>query len=583
MKKRFILPLAAFALLVSFGLAACNNGGEGGGEEAQSSQPAAGEKITITAAENKTKLILGEKVQLTASVSGVTWESKKPEVATVDANGLVTSVGVGSTTISATKEGYKGGTITINVDLEKINVTAADNKTTLVMEQTVQLTADKEGVTWESSDAQVATVSTSGLVTAVRPGTATISAKKSGFNDGKIQITVTRPDALAKLHFEDADHFAADGWWGTADEGYTPVYARSDGNASDLQCIAHLDAGDKETLTFTSSAAIQAELVVMMASSSEIADMSAVMSAKFNNAALTVAAKAFTTGSNSTFEEFSLGDVSLVAGDNVLELSFLASAPYIDDLAIYSKQAATIAVKAAPAKEQIAVKFEEGATNITAYIGEETQIELTKPASLEGVSFVSDKETVATVSNDGKITGVDLGTANVTISKAGMLSARVEVVVEKATIKGEIRVEAENPVNELPSGFHKYTDKTQGITAGHSGSAYITGYDVHEACQLEYTFESTKDQLMTLIVAGASHYQMDEDFVFGVDCTLTLNGQEITCAADAKIVSDKRMGAPTVEVTIGDVNVKSGNNTFVVSFAERAPALDCFRFIPKAS
>ena len=40
------------------------------------------------------------------------------------------------------------------------------------------------------------------------------------------------------------------------------------------------------------------------------------------------------------------------------------------------------------------------------------------------------------------------------------------------------------------------------------------------------------------------------------------------------------MGAPTVEVTIGIVNVKKGTNTFVIEFAERAPALDAFRFIP---
>ena len=42
------------------------------------------------------------------------------------------------------------------------------------------------------------------------------------------------------------------------------------------------------------------------------------------------------------------------------------------------------------------------------------------------------------------------------------------------------------------------------------------------------------------------------------------------------------MGAPTVEVTIGDVNVLNGENTFVIEFAERAPALDCYRFMPKA-
>ena len=198
------------------------------------------------------------------------------------------------------------------------------------------------------------------------------------------------------------------------------------------------------------------------------------------------------------------------------------------------------------------------------------------------MTFASDKETVATVSEDGKITGVALGTANITIKKDGWYSARVEVTVEKKVLAGEIRVEAENTTNDLPSGFHKYTDRTSGIQNGHSGSAYITGYDVNSECELDYEFESEKAQTMTLIIAGASHYQMAEDFVFGVDCKLILNGEEVQCAADAKIESNQVMGAPTVEVTIGDVQVKAGTNTFVVQFTERAPALDCYRFMPKA-
>ena len=587
-KSKFILPVTAFALLLSFGLTACNGGGNQGGQEGgeqQQSEPAqqsipADAKIKITAAGDKNKLMYGETVQLTADVEGVTWESSKPEVATVDANGLVTSVSKGSTSIKAKKDGYKDGSINISVDYPNITITASGEKDILVGGQ-VTLTASEQGVTWTSSDATVASVN-NGVVTGLKLGSATIKASKEHFNDGSVVINVVRPEPTAQLHWEDADHFAADGWWGTADAGYSPVYARDSGNATDGQCIAHLDEGDKETLAFTSNVAVKAELVITMASSGGVSDMSAVMSAKLNDVAITVPAVEFTTGSNSDFQEFSLGVQDIKAGDNALELTFLASAPYFDNLNIYAEGAATIAVKAAPAKEQIEVKFAENETELKAYIGFETQIELVKPASLDGVSFVSNKEDVATVSDTGKITGVALGTADITVIKAGWYSARVSVQVEKKVLEGEIRVEAEAQTNDLPDGFHQYTDRTTGITAGHSGSAYITGYGVSSACELDYEFESPKDQVMTLIIAGASHYQMSEDFVFGVDCTITLNGVEVTCAADAKIESDQRMGAPTVEVTIGDVNVKSGTNTFVISFTERAPALDCYRFMPKA-
>lgn len=475
---------------------------------------------------------------------------------------------------------------TTSVAKPKITVSAEGDKKTLVMEETVQLSAkegDKAltGVEWKSSAEAVATVDQTGKVTAVAPGTASISASLEGYNKGSITITVTRPAPIATLHFEDADHFAADGWWGTAAEGWSPEYERTDGNASDSKCIAHLDAGDKETLTFTSSAAISAELVIMMASSDGVTDMSTVMGVKLNNAEIAMTGKALTgTGSSSTFGEFSLGTQNLIAGDNVLELSFLASAPYIDDLNVYSKQQSTIAVKAAPAKERIEVQLEAEATGITAYIGEETQITLTKPTDTTGVTYASDKTSVATVDETGKITGVALGTANITIAKAGMYSARVAVTVEKKVLAGEIRVEAES-ASDIGS-FHSYTDRTSGIQNGHSGGAYITGYDVTGPFTLNYTFESPTAQQMTLVIAGASHYQMSEDFVFGVDGIIKLNDQVITPSGEAKIESNQQMGAPTVEVTIGTVNVLAGQNTFAIEFPERAPALDCFRFLPIA-
>ena len=469
----------------------------------------------------------------------------------------------------------------------KITVSAAGDKKTLIIEETVQLTAKEgetalTGIEWKSGNEKVATVDQkTGLVTAVGVGETSISASKEGYNKGSITIKVNRPTPLAQLHFEDADHYAADGWWGTADEGWEPVYARTDGNASDQKCIAHMDAGDKETLTFTSTAAIKAELVIMMASSDGVTDMSTVMGVKLNNAEIAMTGKALaSTGDNNTFKEFTLGEQNLVAGDNVLELSFLASAPYIDDLMFYSKQQSTIAVKAAPAKERIEVQLEAEATGITAYIGEDTQITLTKPTDTTGVSYASDKETVATVDDTGKIHGVALGTANITIKKDGMYSTRVAVTVEKKVLAGEIRVEAESAADI--GSFHSYTDRTSGIQNGHSGGAYITGYDVTGPFTLNYTFESPSAQQMTLVIAGASHYQMSEDFVFGTDGIIKLNDQVVTPASEAKIESNQQMGAPTVEVTIGTVNVLAGTNTFAIEFPERAPALDCFRFLPIA-
>ena len=77
--------------------------------------------------------------------------------------------------------------------LPAIKVTAADNKKTLEVDETVKLTADVEGVTWESSNTAVATVDQEGNVTAVAAGTAKITAKKDGYKEGSVSITVNKP------------------------------------------------------------------------------------------------------------------------------------------------------------------------------------------------------------------------------------------------------------------------------------------------------------------------------------------------------------------------------------------------------
>ena len=578
-KNKFLVALAALTLLFGAGLTACGNNGDNN----QSEQ----EKITITAAEGKKTLVLGESVQLTASVDGVTWSSSEVTVATVSASGLVESKGAGRTTIKAVKNGYKDGSLTINVELPKVVVTPSSG--TVKMEETLQLTADQAGVTWASNNENIATVDQTGKVTGVNPGSAEISASKDGYTAGKASITVTRPDPIATLSFDDAAHYSADGWWGTGEEGYLPYYERSSGNASDGKCLAHFGAGDKETLTFTVSKVLNAELVIMMAASSEIADMSAVMSATLNGGAINLDGKSFAGGSTSEFAEFSLGSFDLIKeDDNVLVLEFVADSgtPYIDDLMFYGKNpnAAEIAVKKAPEMPKITVKGE--ITKLDAVIGEGTQLELANPASFDD-EFVctSDKPEIASVTNTGLIQGLKFGIANITIRKPGYISARIEVTVDKAKLPGEIRVQAED-LETVPDGFHMYTDRTSGIQNGHYGGAYITGYDVTSETIISYKFESPSNQTMRLIIAGAPHYNMTagEIFSFKDDCDITLNEAAVTVNPDAEIEgTGAAMGAATVEVEIGDVNVKEGENTFTIVFHESAPALDAFRFIPLTS
>jgi len=156
---------------------------------------------------------VGTTVQLTATpldangnpLAGrtVTWASSAPGVATVDGTGLVTGVATGSATITATSEGKSGGSaITVSVPVASVTVSPAS--ATVSVGTTSQLTAtplDANGnaltgrtVTWTTGAPGVATVSASGLVTAVGAGSATITATSEG-KSGSSVITVPVPVA----------------------------------------------------------------------------------------------------------------------------------------------------------------------------------------------------------------------------------------------------------------------------------------------------------------------------------------------------------------------------------------------------
>ncbi len=151
---------------------------------------------------------LGQTVQLTAeafdenghAVAGAefSWESSDAAVATVDAGGLVTAVAEGVATITASG-GEASGSAVVPVMQPVASVQVSPSAETIELGSTLQLTAeafDENGhavagaeLSWESSDAAVATVDAGGLVTAVAEGVATITAS-AGSVQGTAEITV---------------------------------------------------------------------------------------------------------------------------------------------------------------------------------------------------------------------------------------------------------------------------------------------------------------------------------------------------------------------------------------------------------
>lgn len=70
-------------------------------------------------------------------------------------------------------------------------ITLTPSATTLKVGGTVTLTSNVEGVAYSSSDRNIASVDENGVVTGVGAGSVTITAKKDGYTDGTIDLTVT--------------------------------------------------------------------------------------------------------------------------------------------------------------------------------------------------------------------------------------------------------------------------------------------------------------------------------------------------------------------------------------------------------
>ena len=554
-KGKTLFQMVVFSALVCFGVASCNGGGGN-----QSSVRL--EKINITTpSEGGNDLILGNTVQLTASVEGVTWASEDPTVASVNDSGLVTSLKVGSTKITASKKGYRDGTIVIRVDLETIQLTAEGGATELVRGTTLALTANKEGVTWTSSNNDIATVN-GGVVTGVAYGSVTISASKDGFNAGTIDLEVVRPAPTAILHMEDADHYAADGEWEKySGDTSTPVYPRTSGNASDATCIAYMNNGDKETLTFSSNAEVRAELVMMMAARSAVSDMSTLMDVTFNNNPIDLAGKAFEGGGDTnTFVIFSFGEVNIVNGNNVLDFSFKGSSPYMDDLMIYAESAATIEVVQPAAKDPVTVNEE----SITVQEGKTAII----TSSMDGLGYKSNNTAIAIVDGEGIVTGVGVGETTISVSKDGYTTIKVPVTV--TANENIINVGMDNVQGEGVS--HRASQNIQD-----DYKEFIETMDVNAVATLSFDVEAAKagNYKMFLRSRASGGYSSTSSDDLATCIELKVNGTVIALTGSIS-------GSSFTLYELGNVTLVAGPNTIEIKCLTTAPQMNMFRFVPLA-
>ena len=168
----------------------------------------------------------GEVLQLTAELqpieamhNEVLWGSSNPAVAIVSNDGLVTAIAPGTATITAMTTDGSNLSASCIVDVQAVVATSISlNKTSANLSEgyTMQLratvlpeNATNNTVSWTTSNSSVATVDNNGLVTAVGPGTASITATTTDGSNLSASCVVTVISATDFIfHIDDIDGFA---------------------------------------------------------------------------------------------------------------------------------------------------------------------------------------------------------------------------------------------------------------------------------------------------------------------------------------------------------------------------------------
>jgi|GEM_PF-2860347 len=158
-------------------------------------------KKTLDLIAGQSETLIAKISPSTAPASGLKWVSTRPSIATVDQNGNVTGIAEGSTTITvSTSDDNILASCTVNVQFKHVESISL-NKTELTIftgkKETLYTTitptnASNKNVIWQSSDPSIATVTSSGEVTGIALGTASITAKSvDGDKTATCEVIIT--------------------------------------------------------------------------------------------------------------------------------------------------------------------------------------------------------------------------------------------------------------------------------------------------------------------------------------------------------------------------------------------------------
>ena len=160
---------------------------------------------SLSFAQNNVSVKKGDTLGLVVTVkptelssSSLTWKSSDTSIVTVDENGVIKGIKEGTATITVKSANGKKATCTVTVTtediaVEEIELTPEETEINSGSQTQIAAVVKPENATnrelvWESSDPSIATVDSNGIVKGLKAGTVTITAKTK---DGKVVAKTT--------------------------------------------------------------------------------------------------------------------------------------------------------------------------------------------------------------------------------------------------------------------------------------------------------------------------------------------------------------------------------------------------------
>jgi uncharacterized protein YjdB len=223
--------------------------------------------ITVTPANSNMPASTTKQFAATASFSdgsshdvttSVLWGSSNPAAATINAQGLVSSVAAGSTTVSAVLGSVTGSANLTVTTVTLVGIAILPSNPRIELRTFVKLTAvgtfsdgstgsNLAGVSWKSSTPRVASVRSSGMAFGKHTGSATITASAIGLK-GTTTLTVSN-GTLVSLVITPANSTVSNG----STQQFTATGTFSDSTTQDITTNVHWSSSSASVATIANA------------------------------------------------------------------------------------------------------------------------------------------------------------------------------------------------------------------------------------------------------------------------------------------------------------------------------------------